>query len=193
MEGQIVWLLSNRGELTAAEIAEALGVPRHRVMKALRLLYFKGVVEPVKRGRGYYWRLAGGHMAVIPLHLTLRPVLYLEGVIEPVYRRSRGRVNAFIFVHVRGKTFWLCDCDTGYFIATDEPIAGCNCKMKHAFGSKKLGMIYLPRDLYFRYWRSYKYDNGDVEFVLLVPDSGNSPHLVHKYESYVRGATQQSS
>jgi hypothetical protein len=34
--------------------------------------------------------------------------------------------------------------------------------MRHAFGDRKLAMLYLPKELKFRYWKSYRY--GDCAY-----------------------------
>ncbi|WP_148683109.1 winged helix-turn-helix domain-containing protein [Pyrobaculum ferrireducens] len=184
---EILKLLRERGELSTSELVQYLKQPRHRVLKALNKLYFEGVVEPYKKNRRYYWRLASGYVAVAPIHFTAEPVLYIEGVIEPIYRRVQDRVDAFIFTHVKNKEYWLCDCDSGYYILTDQPVDGCNCKLRHAFGDRKLAMIYLPKELRFRYWKSYRYAEGDAEFVLLLPEEQDSEELRRKYETYAKG------
>ncbi|ACB39610.1 helix-turn-helix domain-containing protein [Pyrobaculum neutrophilum] len=188
LKEEVLRLLRERGEVTTTEIVNALKQPRHRVLKVLNKLYFEGAVEPVKKNRKYYWRLATGYVAVAPLHLSIEPVLYIEGVIEPIYRRVQDRVDAFIFTHVKNREYWLCDCGVGYSIVTDQPIEGCECKMRHAFGERKLAMLYLPKDLKFRYWRSYRYAEGDVEFIILLPEERDSPELVKKYETYEQTA-----
>jgi len=185
----ILQLLREKGELTTSDIVAILGQPRHRVLKILNKLYFEGAVEPVKKNRKYYWRLASGYVAVAPLHFSIEPVLYIEGVVEPIYRRVDDRVDTFIFTRVRDKEYWTCDCSTGYYIISDQPIDGCSCKLRHAFGERKLAMIYLPKELRFRYWRSYRYAEGDVEFVILVPEDQDSPELVKKFESYSKEVT----
>jgi hypothetical protein len=185
LRDEILRLLRERGELTTSELVSLLKQPRHRVLKTLNKLYFEGVVEPFKKNRKYYWRLASGYVAVAPLHLTIEPVLYIEGMIEPIYRKVEDRVDTFIFTHVKNKVYWLCDCDVGYYVITDQPIEGCNCRMRHAFGDRKLAMLYLPKELKFRYWKSYRYGEGDAEFILLAPEEQDAPELVKKYETYL--------
>ncbi|AAL63601.1 winged helix-turn-helix domain-containing protein [Pyrobaculum aerophilum] len=182
---RILTLLRERGELTTSELVELLNLPRHRVLRMLNKLYFEGLVEPYKKNRRYYWRLASGYAAIAPIHLSVEPVLYIEGIVEPIYRRVEDRIDSFIFTHVRNKEYWLCDCDVGYYILTDEPIIGCNCKLRHAFGDRKLAMLYLPKELRFRYWRSYRYGEGDVEFIILLPEERDSPELQKKFETYL--------
>ncbi|MEM1571442.1 winged helix-turn-helix domain-containing protein [Pyrobaculum sp.] len=186
---EILKLLKQRGDLTTTEIAELLRLPRHKVLKTLNRLYFEGVVEPYKKNRKYYWRLSSGYVAVAPLHFSIDPVLYIEGVMEPIYRKVQDRVDTFIFTHVKNKEYWLCECDTGFLILTDQPIEGCSCKLRHAFGERKLAMIYLPKELRFRFWKSYRYSEGDVEFVILMPDERDSPELQQKYLQYAGEAT----
>ncbi|MEM0369950.1 MAG: winged helix-turn-helix domain-containing protein [Pyrobaculum sp.] len=185
IKSEILRLLRERGELTTSEIANLLGQPRHKVLRALNRLFFEGEVEPVKKNRKYYWKLSSGYMAVAPIHLSTEPILYIEGIIEPIYRKVQDRIDSFIFTHVKNREYWLCDCDVGYYIVTDSPIDGCNCKLRHAFGERKLAMLYLPRELKFRYWKSYRYGEGNVEFVLLVPSEEDSQDLVKKYETYL--------
>ncbi|MFN7105130.1 MAG: winged helix-turn-helix domain-containing protein [Pyrobaculum sp.] len=180
----ILRLLEERGELNTTEIIEALKLPRHKVLRELNKLYFKGLVEPVKKNRKYYWRRASGYMAAAPLHFTTESVLYIEGIIEPIYRKVDDRVDSFIFIHVKNREYWLCRCHDDYAILTDQPIDGCSCKLRHAFGERKLAMIYLPKELRFRYWKLYRYAEGDVEFIILMPEEKDSPELARKYEAY---------
>lgn len=60
LRDEILRLLRERGELTTSELVSLLKQPRHRVLKTLNKLYFEGVVEPFKKNRKYYWRLASG-------------------------------------------------------------------------------------------------------------------------------------
>ncbi|MEM1598091.1 MAG: winged helix-turn-helix domain-containing protein [Pyrobaculum sp.] len=185
LKDAILKLLQERGELSTSDIVNILGQPRHRVLKTLNRLYFEGLVEPVKRNRKYYWRQATGYVSIAPIHLTTEPILYIEGVVEPIYRKVQDRIDTFIFTHVKNKEYWLCDCGVGYYIITDQPIDGCSCKLRHAFGERRLAMLYLPKELRFRYWKSYRYGEGDAEFIILLPEEQDSPDLVKKYESYV--------
>jgi DNA-binding MarR family transcriptional regulator len=186
LKAEILRLLCERGEMTTSELAALLKQPRHKVLKVLNRLYFEGVVEPYKKNRKYYWRLASGRMAVAPIHFTTEAVFYIEGVTEPVYRKVGDRIDSFIFTHVKNREYWLCDCGVGYYIITDQEIEGCDCKLRHAFSERKLAMIYLPKELKFRYWKSYRYGEGDVEFIILVPEDQDSPELVKKYETYLQ-------
>ncbi len=184
IEEKLLQIIKERGEVSTSELVELTGLPRHKVLRILNKLYFKGLVEPVKRSRKYVWRLASGEMAVYPLHTPLSPVLYLEGVVEPIYRKVGNRVDSFLFVHVKKGAYWLCDCGTGYYVISDERIEGCECKLRHAFGERKLAMLYLTGDSRFRYWRSYRYGEGDVELIILLPEEKTSPELVEKYKRY---------
>ncbi len=180
----VLQLLRERGELTTIELAKLLNLPRHKVLKLLNKMYFEGLVEPVKKNRKYYWRPASGLVAIAPLHFTTEPVLYIEGAIEPIYRKVDDKVDSFIFVHVKNKEYWLCDCGADFYILTDQPIEGCSCRLKHAFGERRLSMIYIPRELRFRYWKSYRYAEGDTEYILLMPESRDSPELIEKHRTY---------
>lgn len=182
----ILRLLKERGELDTSELAALLGVPRHRVLRMLNKLYFEGLVEPVKKDRKYFWRISSGYVAIAPLHFTASPVFYIEGVIEPIYRKVQNRVDTFIFTHVKSKEYWMCDCGTGFYVLTDQPIEGCDCKLRHAFSERKLAMIYLTKEHRFRYWRSYRYSEDDVEFVILLPEEKDAPELVEKFRAYER-------
>ncbi|ABL88799.1 family 453, possible regulatory protein [Pyrobaculum islandicum DSM 4184] len=182
---EILRILRERGEVTTSELVNLLKQPRHKVLRVLNKLYFEGIIEPVKKNRKYYWRTATGYVAIMPIHFTVEPILYIEGVIEPIYRRVQDRVDAFIFTHVKNKEYWLCDCGVGYHILTDQPVDGCDCKMRHAFGDRRLAMLYLPKELRFRYWKSYRYAEEDIEYILLVPEEKDSPELIEKYESYL--------
>lgn len=184
VEERLLQIIKERGEASTSELVELTGYPRHKVLRALNKLYFKGLVEPIKRGRRYVWRLASGEMAIYPLHTPLSPILYLEGVVEPIYRRVGNRVDSFLFVHVKRDVYWLCDCGTGYYVISDERIEGCECKLRHAFGERRLAMLYLTGDNRFRYWRSYRYGEEDVEFVVLMPEDKTSQELVEKYKKY---------
>ncbi len=188
IEEKLLQIIKERGEVSTTELVQLTGYPRHRVLRALNKLYFKGLVEPVKRSRRYVWRLASGEMAVYPIHTPLVPILYLEGVVEPIYRRVEDRVDSFLFVHVKKDVYWLCDCGVGYYVISDERIDGCNCKLRHAFGERRLAMIYLTGDYRYRYWHSYRYGEEDVEFVVLVPDEKISPELLEKYKKYETAA-----
>nr|KJR74109.1 MAG: CopY family transcriptional regulator [Thermoproteus sp. AZ2] len=187
-EERLLEIIRERGEVSTTELVNITGAPRHRVLRALNKLYFKGLVEPVKRSRKYLWRLATGEMAIFPVHTPLQQVLYIEGVVEPIYRRVDDRVDSFLFVHVKDKLYWLCDCGTGYLVLTDGKIDGCDCKLRHAFGERKLAMIYLTGDLRFKYWRSYRYGEEGVEFVVLTPEDKESPELLEKYRKYAEGS-----
>ncbi|MGC9117907.1 MAG: helix-turn-helix transcriptional regulator [Thermoproteus sp.] len=184
VEERVLQIIKERGEVSTTELVRLTGYPRHKVLRILNKLYFKGLVEPVKRSRKYLWRLASGEMAVYPVHTPLSPVLYLEGVVEPIYRKVENRVDSFLFVHVKSNRYWLCDCGTGYYVISDDSIEGCDCKLRHAFGERRLAMIYLTGDLRFRYWRSYRYGENDAEFILLVPEAEISKELLEKYKKY---------
>ncbi|MEL9991898.1 MAG: ArsR family transcriptional regulator [Thermoproteus sp.] len=189
LEERLLEIIRERGEVSTTELVQLTGLPRHRVLRALNKLYFKGLVEPVKRSRKYLWRISTGVMAIYPVHTPLSPILYLEGIVEPIYRRVENRVDAFLFVHVKRDVYWLCDCGVGYYIISDDKIEGCNCRLRHAFGERKLAMIYLTGDYRFRYWRSYRYGEDDVELVVLMPEEEISQELLEKYRRYEVAAT----
>ncbi|MEZ0248156.1 MAG: helix-turn-helix domain-containing protein [Thermoproteus sp.] len=189
LEERLLGIIKERGEVSTTELVQLTGLPRHRVLRALNRLYFKGLVEPVKRSRKYLWRISTGVMAIYPVHTPLSPILYLEGIVEPIYRKVENRVDAFLFVRVKKEVYWLCDCGAGYYVISDDKIEGCSCKLRHAFGERKLAMIYLTGDYRFKYWRSYRYGEDDVELVVLVPEEEISQELLEKYRRYEVAAT----
>lgn len=189
IEEKLLGIIRERGEVSTSDLVRLTGIPRHKVLRVLNKLYFKGLVEPMKRSRRYLWRIASGEMAVFPVHMPLSSVLYIEGIVEPIYRRVGDRVDAFLFVHVKDQRYWLCDCGTGYFLLSNDKIDGCSCKLRHAFGERHLAMLYLTKDLRFRYWRSYRYGEEDAEFVVLVPGEV-SEELLRKYKKYEVAETE---
>lgn len=193
LEDELLKLIRERGGATTTELVKLTGQPRHKVLRALNKLYFKGLIEPIKRSRQYVWQPASGEMRIFPLHTPLTLIHYIEGVIEPIFRRVENRIDSFLFVHVRNETYWLCDCGAEFYVLTDDRIDGCNCKLRHAFGERRLAMIYLTGDLRFRYWHSYRYAEEDVEFIVLMPDPQISESLMEKYKKYTEELTDKAT
>ena len=188
MVDHILRVIREKGEASTAEIAEAVGASKQTVLRELYKMYVLGYVEPIKRGRRYYWRIAKP-MAINPIPLPNKPFVYMETHVEPVFRIVGDRVEAMVMVQVRDREYWLCRCVEDYYVITDREVGGCRCFRKRAFGGRRLAMIYIPRELATREWVVYRYEEDGAYIIVLVPGT-ESERVKKKFEGYLKAVQQ---
>jgi len=186
---QILRVIKERGEASTSEIAEAVGASKQTVLRELYKMYVLGYVEPIKRGRKYYWRIARP-MAVFPVPLPSSQFLYIEARIEPVFRVVRDRIEAMLMVQIRDREYTLCRCPGDVLLITDGEVQGCACSRKRAFGDRHLAMIYISREYATREWIVYRYEEEQGPYFIVLVPGEESDKIRRKYEEYVKAAQQ---
>jgi ArsR family transcriptional regulator len=78
---KILWLLNQRGECKAGELAEEIGVSAQNVSQHLRLMRDRGAVATRKKGREVYYKVANANF-------TKGARLIRKGVMEELKKKQ---------------------------------------------------------------------------------------------------------